>query len=120
MNSINLIGRLTADPELRFTGGGTPACTIRIAVHGRRRTPDADPRPLFINVVTYGAQAEAVAKFMVKGRPVAVTGRLEYREWRGHDNVPHSIYEVIASQVGFLDAPPTNGESTYGDDEEPF
>ena len=120
MNSINLIGRLTADPDLRSTGGGTPACTIRLAVPGRNRTAEADPRPLYIDVVTYGRQAEAVANHMAKGRRVAVTGRLEYREWRGADNVRHSIYEVIASQVDFLDAPPTNGEPTQALDEEPF
>ena len=120
MNSIQLIGRLTADPELRFTGGRTPVCTIRLAVPGRYRKDETDPRPTYINVVTYGGQAEAVANHMAKGRRVGVTGRLEYREWKSADNVPHSIYEVIATQVDFLDAPPTNGEPTYANDEEPF
>jgi single-stranded DNA-binding protein len=57
---------------------------------------------------------------MAKGRRVAVTGRLEYREWTTADKVRHSIHEVVASQIDFLDPPPTNGEPTYGPDEEPF
>ena len=105
MNSIQLIGRLTADPELRFTNGGTPVCAIRLAVPRRRRKGEAEPAPVFVNVVTYGAQAEAVAEHMAKGRRVSVTGRLEYREWTT-DDVRHSILEVVASQVEFLDAPP--------------
>jgi hypothetical protein len=59
--------------------------------------------------VTYGAQAEAVTNHMAKGRRVAVTGRLEYREWTTADKVRHSILEVVTSQIDFLDAPPTNG-----------
>jgi single-stranded DNA-binding protein len=74
----------------------------------------AGPVPVYINAVTYGAQAEAVANHMVKGRRVAVTGRLEYREWATADKVRHSIHEVVASQIDFLDAPPANGEPTYG------
>ena len=81
MNSIQLIGRLTADPELRFTNGGTATCTIRLAVPRRRTKGEAEPAPVFVNVVTSGNQAEAVAEHMAKGRRVSVTGRLEYREW---------------------------------------
>jgi single-strand DNA-binding protein len=58
MNSIQLIGRLTAKPELRFTPTGTATTTIRLAVPRRRRKGEADPAPVYINVVTYGAQAE--------------------------------------------------------------
>jgi single-strand DNA-binding protein len=120
MNSVQLIGRLTADPELRFTTSRTPVCTIRLAIPGRRRKGVTDPAPVFVNVVTYGAQAEAVANHMAKGRRVAVTGRLQYGEWTTADKVRHSILEVVASQIDFLDAPPTNGEPAYGPDEEPF
>lgn len=122
MNSIQLIGRLTADPELRTTNGGTPVCTIRLAVPRRPRTEDPTPAPVYINVVTYGAQGEAVATHMVKGRRVAVTGRLDYREWTTDDEVRHSLHEVIARDVTFLDAPPKASMATDGDAEfdEPF
>ncbi len=124
MNSIQLIGRLTADPELRHTNGGTPTCTIRLAVPRRRRKGEPEPAPVYVNVVTYSGLAEVVAEHMAKGRRVSVTGRLEHREWTT-DDVRHSINEVVAAEVGFLDAAPkdapaANAEPTdhYGD--EPF
>ncbi|HSH61450.1 MAG TPA: single-stranded DNA-binding protein [Acidimicrobiales bacterium] len=125
MNSIQLIGRLTAKPELRFTNGGTATCTIRLAVPRRRRKGEAEAAPVYVNVVTYGAQAEAVAQYLDKGRRVSVSGRLEYREWTT-DDVRHSIHEVVASQVEFLDAAPKDPSDVEGDEpayapgEEPF
>ena len=116
MNSIQLIGRLTADPELRTTNGGTPVCTIRLAVPRRPRAEDPTPAPVYISVVTYGAQGEAVATHMAKGRRVAVTGRLEYREWTT-DEVRHSLHEVIAQDVTFLDAPPKAPTATEAGDD---
>jgi single-strand DNA-binding protein len=120
MNSVQLIGRLTADPELRFTTNDTRVCTIRLAIPGRWCKGGTDPAPLYINVVTYGSPAEALAKHLTKGRRVSVTGRLEYREWTTADKVRHSIHEVVASQIDFLDAPPTNGDPSSGPTEEPF
>ncbi len=122
MNSIQLIGRLTAKPELRFTPTGTATATIRLAVPRRRRKGEADPAPVYINVVTYGVQAEAVAEYMDKGRRVSVVGRLDYREWTT-DDVRHSLHEVVASQVEFLDAAPKDqGTEPDGADnrDEPF
>jgi len=77
MNSVNLIGRLTRDPELRTTNGGTPVCTLRLAVP-RPPKDDGDAGAVFVDVTTFVRQAEAVAEHMVKGRQVAVSGRLEY------------------------------------------
>ncbi len=125
MNSIQLIGRLTANPELRCTNGGNAVCTIRLAVPRRPRRGAAEPAPVYVNVVTYGTRGEAVAVHMAKGRRVSVTGRLEHREWIT-DGVRHSIHEVIAAEVGFLDAAPkdapgtTAGPGTGDYSEEPF
>ncbi len=103
MNSVNLIGRLTRDPELRTTNGGTPVCTLRLAVP-RPPKDDGDAGAVFVDVTTFARQAEAVAEHMAKGRQVAVAGRLEYREWTGEDGSPRSRHEVVASQIDFLDA----------------
>ena len=119
MNSIQLIGRLTADPELRFTNGGTATCTIRLAVPRRRTKGEAEPAPVFVNVVTYGNQAEAVAEHMAKGRRVSVTGRLEYREWTT-DDVRHSIHEVVASQVEFQQTPKDGNASSAAAGRQPL
>ena len=126
MNSIQLIGRLTADPELRYTAGGTPVCTVRLAVPRRPRPDDPNPAPVFVSVVSYAALAEAVANHMAQGRRVAVNGRLDYREWDTGD-VRRSVHEVIARDVDFLDAPPKgdgNGQADVDQadalEEEPF
>ena len=122
MNSIQLIGRLTADPELRFTNGGTATCTIRLAVP-RRKKDGVEPAPVYVDVVTFGPQAEAVANYMAKGRRVAVVGRLSHQEWTDDDGDKHSRLQVLANSVDFLDRPAKgNGDAnvTFAPGEEPF
>jgi single-strand DNA-binding protein len=96
MNTVNLIGRLTRDPELRSTSGGKPVCAMRIAVNGMR-----DGDVTYVDVVTFDTQAEACASHLAKGREVGVTGRLSYSEWKAEDGSPHSKHEVIG-RVQFL------------------
>jgi len=98
MNSVNLIGRLTRDPELRSTPGGTSVCTMRIAVNGIR-----DGEVTYVDVVTFEKQADACARHLAKGRAVGVTGRLSYSEWEASDGSKHSKHEVIG-RVQFLGA----------------
>lgn len=125
MNTVNLIGRLTADPELRFTNGGTPVCTLRLAVN-RPRKDGQDQGAIFIDVVSFARQAEAVAEHLAKGRQVAVAGRLEYRQWEANDGSAHSKHEIIANQVEFLAKPAASGngaaeaQPVYANGEEPF
>ena len=124
MNSVNLIGRLTKDPELRHTPNGNAVCTLRLAVTRRKRNGD-DQGAVFIDVVSFGPRAEAVAEHMTKGRQVAVSGRLEYQEWKAQDGSPRSRHEVIGEQVQFLGARPSESaqaddEPDYGPDEEAF
>ena len=101
MNSINLIGRLTRDPEADQTAGGTSVCRIRLAVP-RRKKEGKDQGAVFVNVVAYGGQATAASEYLTKGRQIAVSGRLEYREWTGQDGSPHSVHEVVAEHLQFL------------------
>ena len=124
MNTVQLIGRLTRDPELRYTQTGVATTTLRLAVPRRKRNGEEQP-PVYVDVVSFNAQAEAIAEHLAKGRRVAVTGRLEYREWEAKDGSPHSKHEIVADGVEFMDAPKTNGgapaanvESAPG--EEPF
>ncbi len=74
--------------------------------------------------MSFSRQAEAVAEHLAKGRQVAVTGRLEYRQWEGPDGSPHSKHEVVANQIDFLAKPTGNGagepQPAYSDGEEPF
>ena len=103
LNSVSLTGRLTTSPELRSTASGTSVATLRVAFNTRQKSPTGEwgEKGNFINVTVWGGQADACAKFLVKGSPLAVSGRLEYREWEGEQG-KRSVVEVIAEKVRFL------------------
>jgi single-strand DNA-binding protein len=96
MNSVNLVGRLTKDPELTERGK-TTVCDLRIAVNGQGEMP-----PLFIDVAAFKGQAEACAKYLRKGSQVAVSGAIRYSEW-SKDGSKRSKHSVLAREVRFLD-----------------
>jgi len=98
MNSVNLIGRLTRDPETRATGSGTDVCGMRIAID--RQGDGAD----YVDVTAFGKLAEVCAQYLEKGRQVGVSGRLHYSEWEAEDGSKRSKHEVIAQSVQFLGA----------------
>ena len=102
MNSVNLIGRLTRDPELRSTAGGTTVGALRIAVQ-RPKKDGEDQGADYVDVTTFGRQAEVCAEYLGKGRRIAVQGRLKHSEWKAEDDSPRSKIEVVANQVDFLD-----------------
>ena len=110
MNKVILIGRLTRDPELRHTPQGTAVCQVTVAVNRRGAQPgqqDAD----FINVSVWGVQAENVARYMAKGRQVAVEGRIQTRNYDDKDGKKVYVTEVIATNVQFLDSKGANSDS---------
>ncbi len=99
MNTIELIGRLTRDPELGATAGGKPVCDMRLAIPRR----DRDAEPVYVDLVTYDGLAQTCAAHLDKGRQIAVTGRLDYDEWEARDGSgKRSKHQVIASEVDFL------------------
>ncbi len=100
MNSIQLIGRLTRDPELRSTRSGKPVAAMRLAVSRR----DREAAPVYVDVVAYDALAKVCAEHLEKGRQVAVSGRLDYQQWE-HEGQRRSKHEVIAAEVDFLARP---------------
>lgn len=105
MNTIQLIGRLTRDPEARATKGGKPVTSMRLAVSRR----DRDAAPVYIDVAAFDGLAEIAAKHLEKGRQVGVTGRLDYQEW-DHEGSKRSKHEVIASEIEFLAPTKTGGQ----------
>ncbi len=102
MNAVNLVGRLVADPELKNSQKGRSYCRMRIAVTGRRSKGDSNPEALYVDVTTFGGEAEACARHLSQGSKVAVSGRLSYREWTGKDGSKRSAYSVVGS-VDFLE-----------------
>jgi single stranded DNA-binding protein len=97
INSVVVTGNLTRDPELRHTPGGTPVCKLRIAVNTRRKSSDGnwEDKPNYFDVTVWGAQGENCSTYLVKGRPVAISGRLEWREWEGEGGKRQAV-EIIA------------------------
>ena len=96
MNSVNLTGRLTADPELRYTNDHTAVVHIRVAINGRNDRVD------YIDVTVWGKAAEAVAEHKSKGDQVAVSGRLTTSEWTDDHGQRHFRTGVTADEVNFL------------------
>lgn len=111
MNNVNLIGRLTRDPELRESGQGKPTvCAMRIAVDNPGRG-GAPGEPTYVDVATFGAQAKACAAHLAKGRSVGVSGRLVFREWRTRDGGKRSAHSIRGS-VQFLERGDGRGRSS--------
>ena len=117
MNNINRVvitGNLTADPELRSTPNGKPVCSLRIACNTRRKSGEEwVDKPNYFNVTVWGAQGENAARYLSKGRPVAVDGRLEWREWETEDGKRQAV-DIIADSVQFLNS----GNGAAGEERE--
>jgi single-strand DNA-binding protein len=104
INRVVLVGNLTRDPELRHTPGGTPVCSLRIAVNSRRKDESGQwvDKPNYFSISVFGNQAESCTQYLSKGRPVAIDGRLEWREWQAQDGAKRESVEVVADSVQFL------------------
>ena len=106
VNVVVITGNLTQDPELRHTGGGTAVCELRVAVNSRRKdgqTGEWVDKANYFNVTVWGAQGENCANYLSKGRPVAVEGRLDWREWEAKDGSgKRQAVQIVANTVQFL------------------
>ena len=105
INVVVITGNLTRDPELRSTPGGTSVCKLRVAVNSRRKdgqTGEWVDKPNYFDVTVWGAQGENCANYLSKGRPVAVEGRLDWREWEDKEGGKRQSVEIIANSVQFL------------------
>jgi single-strand DNA-binding protein len=105
INVVAITGNLTKDPELRSTPSGTSVCKLRVAVNSRRKDGASGEwvdKPNYFDVTVWGAQGENCANYLSKGRPVAVEGRLDWREWESQDGGKRQAVEIIANSVQFL------------------
>lgn len=127
MNKVVIIGRLTKDPELKFTPGtGTAVATFTVAVD-RRHQKDGKKEADFIPVVVWGKQAESTSNFMSKGKLIGISGRIQIRNYDAKDGTKRYITEVVADEVQFLDFGNKNqsggsseGHNHYGNDITPI
>jgi single-strand DNA-binding protein len=105
INVVVITGNLTTDPELRSLQSGNSVCKLRIANNTRRKdnsTGEWVDKPNYFDVTVWGAQGENCARFLSKGRPVAIEGRLEWREWDTPEGHKRQAVEIIANSVQFL------------------
>jgi len=110
LNNVVLIGRLTKDPELRYTTTGIPVATFRLAVdkglsREKKQEMEAKGQPTadFISIVVYGKQAENCANYLAKGRLAAIQGRIQSRTYNAMDGSRRYVTEVVANRVEFLE-----------------
>jgi single-strand DNA-binding protein len=109
MNRIVLVGRLTKDPELRYTPNGVPVATFTLAVNRNFKKENGETEADFINCVIWRKPAENVANFLKKGGLAGVDGRIQTRNYEGQDGKRVYVTEVLAESVQFLE--PKNGNN---------
>jgi single-strand DNA-binding protein len=104
INRVVLVGNLTRDPELRHTQSGMAVCSLRLAVNTRRKDETGQwvDKPNYFDITVWGNQGERCAQYLSKGRPVAIDGRLEWREWETPEGNKRQAVDVVADTVQFL------------------
>ena len=105
INRVVLVGNLTRDPELKSLPSGMAVCDLGLAVnHGRKnqQTGEWVEEPNYFRVSVFGSQAESCARFLAKGRQVAIDGRLRWRQWDAPDGTKREAVEIVAETVQFI------------------
>jgi single-strand DNA-binding protein len=122
INAVMLTGNLTQDPELNHTGSGTVVANLRVAVNGSRKDAQSGEwvdKANFFNVTVWGALAEACNKYRRKGDPVAIAGRLDWREWEAKDGSgTRQAVAIIANTVEFLNRREASSSPAASDEQE--
>lgn len=122
MNRAVLIGRLTKDPELKFTpGSGNAVCTFTLAVDRRMPNKDGVREADFVPIVVWGKIAESSANYLTKGKLAGISGRIQTRSYEAKDGTRRYVTEVVADEVQFLEwskndsGSSRNNDTGYGD-----
>lgn len=120
LNKIEIMGRLTRDPELRRTQNGTAVTSFSVACERDFKSQNGEKETDFIDVVAWRTTAEFVSKYFTKGRMAVVVGRLQIRDWTDQEGGKRRSAEIVADSVYFGDSKPTNTQSREnGEDREP-
>ena len=108
-NHTGIMGRLTADPELRYTESEIPVCSFSIAHHTGKKDASGQDVAEFFRVVAWRKRAEFVAKYLSKGRLILVEGKLRARTWVADDGTSRPVVEIVASAIHFADSKKAEG-----------
>ena len=112
MNSVNLIGHVTGDIDLRYTANGNPVANFGVATNRRyRQGEEVKQEATFVDLVAFNRTAEIAHEYLGKGRPVAIEGRLRYRTWETEGGAKRSKLEVVVNQLHLM---PRNGKNDNG------
>lgn len=115
INRVLLTGNLTADPELKTTSSGTSVCRLRLANNQREKQGDDwGDRVNYFDVTVFGAQGENCSRYLAKGRPVAIDGRLRWEEWETDEGAKRQAVKIIADAVQFLGSHEGGGSTSQG------
>ena len=115
LNSVNLMGHLTRDVEVRYTPDGKPVANFGIALNRRyRQDEEVKEESTFVDLVAFNRTAEIAQEFLGKGRPVAIEGRLRYRAWETELGAKRSKLEVVVNQLHLMPRNGSNGNDAEG------
>ncbi len=114
LNSVIIMGRLTADPELRTTSSGLSVTSFTVAVDRRFQRQGEDRQTDFISVVAWRQTADFVTRFFHKGDMIAVQGSLQVRNYEDKNGNKRTAYDVVADNVSFCGGKRESGNNTYG------
>ena len=116
MNKVVLIGRLTRDPELRYTSSNVPAASFSLAVNRPFQSQNGVREADFINIVMWRKQAETAKKYLTKGSLIAIEGRIQTRNYDGADGKKVYVTEVVADNFEFLESKGQRASTGYNPD----
>lgn len=102
MNNINLIGRLTKDPDFRVLNTGSQVATFTLAIDRKFKNQDGTRSADFIPIVAWGKTAELCGKYLEKGQQVGITGRCQTRTYQANDGTNRYVMEVVAEEITFV------------------
>ena len=114
LNKVLLMGNLTRDPEVKYLPSGTSVCDLGLAVNERYKDSQSGEwkeKATFIDVTVWGRSAENAGKYLSKGRPVLIEGRLQLDQWDGPQGEKRSKLKVVAESVQFLSGGRSEGGS---------
>jgi len=113
VNKVTLIGRLGADPEVRYTQGGQPVASLRMATSENWTDRDGQrkERTEWHSITVWGKQAELCGQYLAKGRQVYIEGRLQTREYTDREGINRKAVEIVANQIVFLGGRGDSGDS---------
>ncbi len=120
MNKVFLIGRLTRDPELRYTSSNVATASFSIAVDRNFTNQNGEREADFINIVVWRKQAENCKNYLTKGSQVAIDGRIQTRNYDGQDGKKVYVTEVVADNVQFLGSKGGNASQAFTDQTTPY